>query len=111
MKAEEQLAALVAGVLKAAPGEGNEDAPLEDAPPRELRSREQQALDALRSAYGEGGATATQWQTATGMSEATFLRARKELIQRGLVIRDGDARRGARYVVRDPSVSANGHEA
>jgi DNA-binding IclR family transcriptional regulator len=63
--------------------------------------REQQALDALGSIYGADGATATEWQAAAKMSEATFLRARKELTDRGLVVRDGDARRGARYRVQE----------
>ncbi|HEX6506543.1 MAG TPA: hypothetical protein VF221_02830 [Chloroflexota bacterium] len=99
-KAEERLSSMLAAEI-AAPVPGVEepaDPPENGSVP--LRGREQHALEALRSSYGEDGATATEWYAATGMSEATFLRARKELTDRGLVVRNGDARRGARYVVK-----------
>ncbi len=67
-----------------------------------LRAREQHALDALKGIDDGRGATAGEWQAASGMTEATFLRARKELTERGIVLRDSDARRGAHYSVRTP---------
>ena len=100
-KAEDRLA----GLLRPDPdaSSDSEDALSreEETPSTGLRTREQQALDALVSGFGDGGATATEWQAAAEMSEATFLRARKELIERGLVIRDGTARRGAHYKVQE----------
>jgi hypothetical protein len=99
-KAEDRLAALINGEVEIAPAAAESEAAVDVSEPT-LRSREQRALDALRSVYGADGATATEWQTATKMSEATFLRARKALIDRGLVIRDSDARRGAHYKIQE----------
>lgn len=65
-----------------------------------LRGREQQALDALGSL---DSATSTEWQAAAKMSEATFLRARKELMDRRLVVREGDGHRGGRYRLQGPA--------
>jgi hypothetical protein len=100
VKAEERLAQLLATPEEAAPQSDDVQVAAPEAPKPALRLREQQALDALSSLYGAEGATATEWQAATKMSEATFLRARKELTDRGLVVRNGDARRGARYRVQ-----------
>lgn len=99
-KAEDRLAALLAGKDESAP-DSVPDAPREDEAQPGLRSREQQALDVLRAVYGSDGATATEWQAASKMSEATFLRARKALTDRGLVVRDSDARRGAHYRIQE----------
>jgi hypothetical protein len=99
-KAEDRLAKLLAAPEEPAPPSNDEPVSAADAPRPALRVREQQALDALSSVYGADGATATEWQAAAKMSEATFLRARKELTDRGLVVRNGDARRGARYRVQ-----------
>jgi hypothetical protein len=101
-KAEDRLAALTAAPEEVSRKSEHVSDTAADAPkPAALRVREQQALDALSSVYGADGATATQWQAAAKMSEATFLRARKELTDRGLVIRQGDARRGAHYRVQE----------
>jgi hypothetical protein len=100
-KAEDRLTALIVGEEESVAG-STESQPGGEAPGHELRSREQRALDALRSVYGSDGATATEWQAASKMSEATFLRARKELTDRGLVIRDTGARRGAHYRIQEP---------
>ncbi len=113
-KTEDRLAALLAGegetAADAAPDPAaavpDAAAAVPDAAGDEpatpgLRRREQQALDALQSVYGADGATATEWQAASKMSEATFLRARKVLTDRGLVLRDSDARRGAHYRIQE----------
>lgn len=110
-RAEERLAALIAeaaappaaaveGVAPTTPAAQEPEASNGELQP--LKLREQKALDALSSTYGEDGATASQWQAAARMSEATFLRARKSLTDRGLVVRNGAARRGARYRVQEP---------
>jgi hypothetical protein len=101
-KAEDRLATLATAPEEPSPQSGVLPVAAGDAPKPALRTREQQALDALRSVYGADGATATEWQAAAKMSEATFLRARKELTNRGLVVRSGNARRGARYTVQEP---------
>jgi hypothetical protein len=102
-KAEDRLAALTAAPDDPIPNSGEPSDLTGDKPPLILRTREQQALDALSSVYGPDGATSTEWQAAANMSEATFLRARKELTERGLVVRQGDARRGAHYKVQELS--------
>jgi hypothetical protein len=100
VKAEDRLASLTGGEREASPVSRGQEANT-DPPQPALRSREQRALDALRSVYGTDGATATEWQVAAKMTEATFLRARKELTERGLVVRDSDARRGAHYIIQE----------
>ena len=99
-KAEERLATLINGEDHAGAEKADQEAATDESVPA-LRSREKRALDALRSVYGEEGATATEWQAAAEMTEATFLRARKELTDRGLVLRDSDARRGAHYKIQE----------
>jgi hypothetical protein len=99
-KAEARLATMISGEDQAPPARAEPEAAA-DVPAPALRNREQQALDALRSVYGADGATATEWQAAAKMSEATFLRARKVLTDRGLVVRDSDARRGAHYKIQE----------
>jgi hypothetical protein len=99
-KAEDRVAILTTGEDASSPESVAEATAGESAKPA-LRSREQRALDTLRSIHGADGATATEWHAAAQMSEATFLRARKELTDRGLVIRDSDARRGARYRIQE----------
>lgn len=100
-KAEDRLATLAARSEESARASSDVLDAADDTPRAALRTREQQALDALSSVYGSDGATATEWQAAAKMSEATFLRARKELTDRGLVVRNGGARRGARYTVQE----------
>ncbi len=103
-KAEDRLAAALATPAPEAATDEEPPAPTGEASAPALRKREQQALDVLRSVYGVEGATATEWQAAAKMSEATFLRARKELTDRGLVVRQGGARRGAHYTVAELQV-------
>lgn len=78
------------GPIVSAPGE-----------PPELREREQRALDALRQVFRPGGVPASEWRTAAGMADTTFLRARRALMDRGLVTLNGDDARGALYVLTD----------
>jgi hypothetical protein len=58
---------------------------------------ERMLLETLRDGFAEG-ATFTEWLAATPISKRTFLRARKALLDTGLVTRDG-ASQGARYTV------------
>ena len=56
-------------------------------------------LAALEGKFGPEGATATEWQRACeadGITRETFYRRRKELLEAGLVKKEGDGQ-GARY--------------
>lgn len=62
-----------------------------------------QALDVLKG-FGKAGATYGEWHHASGLPEATFRRARKEL-ERSQVARSDGVGRGARYYVVERSPS------
>ena len=64
-----------------------------------LTEREAQVLEALRLVSQDGGAVPSAWQRATQLSNGTFSRVRKALMDRGLVVREGDNHRGIRYVL------------
>jgi hypothetical protein len=57
-------------------------------------------LGTLRDGFVAAGATFTEWLNAAGVSRKTFLKARRELVARGLVNRRGEGQ-GARYFPSD----------
>jgi hypothetical protein len=66
-----------------------------------LPSNAERALQVLRQMFSAEGATPGQWRAACEMPERTFMRARKTLVDRGLVARDGKVGRDARYLLTE----------
>lgn len=64
-----------------------------------LGERDRRALEALRQVYRSEGVTSREWRSAAEMPPTTFARARQALLDRGLVSRDGEDSREARYVL------------
>lgn len=59
---------------------------------------DKKVMDVLIDTFGAQGATTTQWLTVckeSGITERTFYRARKNLVERGLVVNDREGQRGA----------------
>jgi hypothetical protein len=75
---------------------GVETAAVEDQ--ATLGRNERRLLATLREGFDDGGATFSQWLAATAMSKRTFLRARKVLVERGLVAHNGSGP-GAHYAL------------
>jgi hypothetical protein len=71
-----------------------------------LTEREVQALEALRQVSQEDGAIPGAWQQASHLSDGTFSRVRKALMDRGLVRREGDGRHVRYLLVQNGSVQA-----
>jgi hypothetical protein len=70
-----------------------------------LTEREAQVLEALRLVSQDGGAIPGAWQRASQLSNGTFSRVRRTLMERGLVVRKADGQRNIRYVLaQDESV-------
>ena len=59
-----------------------------------LGPRERRALEVLRERFPNQTVTAGQWRAAAQMPETTFLRARRLLVERGLVSYSGAGRAG-----------------
>jgi hypothetical protein len=76
-------------------------APLPESANHVLPSNAERALQVLREMFSAQGATPGQWRAACEMPERTFMRARKTLVDRGLVARDGKVGRDARYLVTE----------
>jgi RecA-family ATPase len=51
-----------------------------------LTEAQVKAFETLRDIFGQDGATAAEWRGAASLSDRTFYRARKELIDRGRVV-------------------------
>jgi len=68
---------------------------------RTLPPNAERALQVLRQMFPAEGATPGQWRAVCEMPERTFMRARKTLVDRGLVARDGKVGRDARYLVTE----------
>jgi len=66
-----------------------------------MGARDLRALQALHRAFHGEGITAREWRLAAEMPETTFARARKALLDGGLVARDGENGRDARYSLTD----------
>lgn len=75
------------------------------AEPREAGNGERRLLAALNTDT-TGGSTFSEWLASSGVSKKTFLRLRQVLVERGVVIRDGDGR-GARYRLAVTDTSPN----
>jgi hypothetical protein len=69
-----------------------------DAEAQGLGRNERRLLAALGQNFDEGGATFSQWLDASTLSKRTFLRARKTLVDDGLVAHDGSGV-GSRYAL------------
>lgn len=61
-------------------------------------------LNALGNGFQQDGATFTEWLSTSRLSKRTFLRARRTLVDGGLVRRNGDGQ-GARYFLTDEGKS------
>jgi hypothetical protein len=70
-----------------------------------LAGREALALEALRRIAKDGGVTAQEWRSASGMAGTTFARSREALVRYGLVSQDGEPSRTTRYTLSEAGAS------
>lgn len=77
----------------------------ERVPAGELDMSGLRLLTSLRDTFPESGAAYTEWLAVAGVSKRTFLNARSNLVEHGLVVRDGKGQ-GAHY-----RLSSTGSEA
>jgi hypothetical protein len=69
-----------------------------------LNAYERRVLTTLREHFGPEGATYSAWLFACGMSKRNFLSARKSLVERGLVVHQGEGQ-GALYALTEAGSS------
>jgi len=75
-----------------------------DSGATDIGRNERRLLTVLRASFDEGGATFSQWLEASLLSKRTFLRARKTLVEAGMVAHNGSGP-GARYALTGPGRS------
>lgn len=75
--------------------------PVQQSDSNGLVERDRRALEALRQLYHGEGVASREWRAVAEMPPTTFARARQALLGAGLIQRDGDDSREARYVLTD----------